>query len=86
MTRKFAYDSESSTLLASRDAVAPAPRVLRLKEVCKIVGIGRSFVYRLQAENRFPHSIKIGARAVGWLEEEVRHWLAERIAESRRDE
>ena len=50
----------------------------------KMVGLGRSFVYRLQTEKRFPHSIKIGVRAVGWLEDEVRMWLAERIADSRR--
>jgi hypothetical protein len=33
----------------------------------------------------FPHSIKIGARAVGWIEDEVRNWLADRIAASRPD-
>jgi prophage regulatory protein len=70
---------------SSPAAMSAPPRVLRLKEVCKMVGLGRSFVYRLQTENRFPHSIKIGVRAVGWLEDEVRTWLAERIANSRRD-
>ena len=50
-----------------------------------MVGLGRSFIYRLQAENRFPRSVKIGARAVGWLDDEVRAWLAERIAASRQD-
>lgn len=59
------------------------PRILRLKEVCKITGLGRSFIYQLQTEGRFPHSVKIGARAVGWVEDEVRDWLTHRIAESR---
>jgi prophage regulatory protein len=54
-----------------------------MKEVCKVTGLGRSFIYQLQTENRFPHSIKIGARAVGWLEDEVRTWLADRVAASR---
>jgi prophage regulatory protein len=68
--------------------VPPAPRaenqrVLRLPQVCAAVGFGRSFIYQLQAENRFPKAIKIGARAVGWLEIEVQEWLAERIAQSR---
>jgi len=58
-------------------------RVLRLKEVCKVTGLGRSFIYQLQAEKRFPHSIKIGARAVGWLDGEVREWLEGRIRSSR---
>jgi prophage regulatory protein len=58
-----------------------SPRVLRLKEVCRMTGLGRSFIYQLQAEGQFPRRIKIGLRAVGWLEDEVRRWLAERIAE-----
>jgi len=46
-----------------------------------MTGLGRSFIYQLQAEGQFPRRIKIGLRAVGWLEDEVRRWLAERIAE-----
>jgi predicted DNA-binding transcriptional regulator AlpA len=37
----------------------------------------------MQAENRFPRRIKIGVRAVGWLEDEVQGWLAKRIESSR---
>ena len=58
-------------------------RVLRLKEVCKVTGLGRSFIYLLQAQRRFPHNIKIGVRAVGWLESEVRQWIDNRIRSSR---
>jgi prophage regulatory protein len=57
--------------------------VLRLKEVCKVTGLGRSFIYQLQAEDQFPHSIKIGVRAVGWLECEVRAWIQHRTRVSR---
>ena len=71
MNRKVDANLPEGTL-SGPATLFPAPRILRLKEVCRIVGIGRSFVYRLQTENRFPHSIKIGARAVGWLEDEVR--------------
>jgi prophage regulatory protein len=62
---------------------SPSARFLRLKEVCKVTGLGRSFIYQLQSAKRFPHSVKIGARAVGWLEDEVRKWLADRVAASR---
>jgi prophage regulatory protein len=48
-----------------------------------MTGLGRSFIYELQAEGRFPRRIKIGVRAVGWLEEEVRKWLDDRIADGR---
>jgi prophage regulatory protein len=40
-------------------------------------------IYQMQAEGRFPQRIKLGQRAVGWLESEVRDWLATRIETSR---
>ncbi len=41
-------------------------------------------VYQLEAERRFPARVRIAARAVGWVEEEVQGWLAERVLHSRR--
>jgi prophage regulatory protein len=76
---------KASVSPAVSSATSAPPRVLRLKEVCKMTGLGRSFIYHLQTTNRFPHSIKIGVRAVGWLEDEVRRWVAGRIARSRPD-
>ena len=61
----------------------PNDRALRLKQVCQLTGLGRSMIYQMQAEGRFPQRIKLGERAVGWLESEVRDWLATRIATSR---
>jgi prophage regulatory protein len=58
-------------------------QVLRLPQVCKVTGLGRSMIYRLEAEKRFPCRIKIGLRAVGWIESEVQEWLAIRIERSR---
>jgi prophage regulatory protein len=40
-------------------------------------------IYRLEAEHQFPHRIKIGVRAVGWIEEDVREWLTQRVEHSR---
>ena len=85
MNRKVDDDLEVSTLSAASGTASP-PRILRLKEVCKVTGLGRSCIYQLQAAKRFPQRIKIGLRAVGWLENEVQKWLADRIAESRRKE
>jgi prophage regulatory protein len=64
----------------------PHQRILRLREVCALTGLRRSYIYQLQAGGRFPQRIKLGARAVGWIEEEVQKWLADRIAESRGSE
>jgi predicted DNA-binding transcriptional regulator AlpA len=37
----------------------------------------------MEADLRFPKRIKLGTRAVGWLEQEVHAWLLKRIAASR---
>ena len=58
-------------------------QVLRLPQVCKVTGLCRSMIYRLEAEQRFPTRIKIGLRAVGWIEGEVQQWLATQIERSR---
>ncbi len=57
--------------------------ILRLPMVCQATGLKRSMIYQLEAEQRFPNRIKIGTRAVGWIESEVQAWLAQRIEESR---
>ena len=63
---------------------APRIQILRLPDVCKATGLGRSMVYQLEAEQQFPARVRIAARAVGWIEEEVQGWLAERVLRSRK--
>jgi len=60
-------------------------QILRLPEVCKTTGLGRSMVYQLEAEQRFPARVRISERAVGWVEEEIQGWLAERIQRAELD-
>jgi predicted DNA-binding transcriptional regulator AlpA len=40
-------------------------------------------IYQMEADLRFPKRIKIGTRAVGWLEADVFSWLQQRIEISR---
>lgn len=54
-------------------------QMLRLPQVCKVTGLSRSSIYQLEAERRFPIRVKIGARAVGWVDAEVQRWLVDRI-------
>jgi prophage regulatory protein len=76
------YLGESEMNQTTRDAITVG-NVIRLQEVRRMTGLGRSTIYRLQADQQFPQSIKLGIRAVGWLEREVQEWLAERVASSR---
>jgi prophage regulatory protein len=52
--------------------------VLRLQAVVRTTGLGRSTIYRMEAAGQFPQRIKLGLRAVGWIESEVQAWLAAR--------
>jgi prophage regulatory protein len=58
-------------------------KILRLPQVCEVTGLCRSMIYQLEADLRFPQRVKIGVRAVGWLDKEVNAWLMRRIALSR---
>jgi len=58
-------------------------QVLRLQQVCRVTGLCRSMIYRLEAEKLFPGRVKLGLRAVGWIEAEVQQWVALRIERSR---
>ena len=58
-------------------------QVLRMPQVCKVTGLCRSLIYQLEAEKRFPSRIRLGLRAVGWIEGEVQEWLATQIERSR---
>ncbi|MEJ0039289.1 MAG: AlpA family transcriptional regulator [Gammaproteobacteria bacterium] len=67
----------------TRSAPTTNARILRLPQVCAMTGLGRSMIYQMEAERRFPPRVNIGVRAVGWVESEVQEWLRRRI-ESRR--
>lgn len=54
-------------------------RILRLKPVTARVGLAKSTLYKLIANDNFPKPIKLGARAVGWLESDIDAWLELRI-------
>ena len=54
-------------------------RIIKIKEVLNITGLGRSTMYELMATSHFPKSIPLGLRAVGWLESEVHQWVVDKI-------
>ena len=57
--------------------------LIRFSEVQKRTGYSKAWIYRLISENRFPQPIKIGARAIAFVEGEIDEWIDRRIAESR---
>ncbi len=58
--------------------------ILRLPEVKTRVGLSRSAIYLAVSREEFPRPIRLGARAVGWLESEIEEWIRERVKHSRK--
>lgn len=56
---------------------------IRLSEVQRRTGYSKAWIYRLISQKRFPSAIKIGSRAIAFVESEVDEWINQRIAESR---
>jgi prophage regulatory protein len=57
------------------------PTILRRKQVEARVGLRRSTLYSRVAEGSFPPPVRLGKRAVGWVESEISEWLERRVAE-----
>jgi prophage regulatory protein len=55
-------------------------RFYRISELCQIVGLSRSGLYKLIRENRFPRGVKLTARATGWPDDLVQKWVRDRLA------
>ena len=60
-----------------------ATTILRLPQVKIKVGLSRSSIYSAVADKRFPKPVRLGARAVGWLESEIDEWVNTQVQLSR---
>lgn len=57
--------------------------LIRLTEVQRRTGYSKAWIYKLLKEKRFPAAVKIGSRAIAFVESEINDWVNQRIAESR---
>jgi prophage regulatory protein len=59
-------------------------RVIRRRQLEARLGLARSTIYDLlRTDQGFPKPIKLGRKAVGWLEHEIDAWLAEQVRKTR---
>ena len=56
-------------------------KLIRLAEVTARTGKTRSRIYEAMAAGEFPRPVKIGERAIAFVEAEVEEWIASRISE-----
>jgi prophage regulatory protein len=54
------------------------PTILRAPAVKKRVGLSYSTIWRQEKKGAFPRRIRLSDNAVGWLEEDIQNWLANR--------
>ena len=55
-------------------------RILRLPDVELRTGFKRAHIYSLISQGRFPKSVRLGLRAVGWDSFAVENWVEDRIS------
>ena len=58
-------------------ADAHADRLIPLPEVSRRVGLGKTMIYKMIAEGRFPPPYKITPATARWSDTEVTAWIAE---------
>ena len=56
-------------------------RILRRRAVEAQTGLSRSTLYARMSADEFPRPVRLGEKAVGWLESDIEKWIADRVAE-----
>ena len=68
------YVSQAGTA----EAVTSAALLLRIAAVIQATGLGRSTIYKLIAEDKFPSPVQLTGRAVAWRRADLERWSATR--------
>lgn len=53
-------------------------KVIKIKEVINRTSLSISTIYRLSSQGKFPNKVKIGSKAVGWLESDIEDYIMQR--------
>jgi prophage regulatory protein len=57
--------------------------LLRLPAVMTKTGLSRTTIYARMSEDKFPKTVFLGRRTVGWLESDVDKWIENQVAETK---
>ena len=58
-------------------------RIYRLPQVREATGLSRSTIYGALLKGTFPAPIRLSARSVGWLADDVESWISSRPRKAR---
>lgn len=53
--------------------------IWRLPEVPRQTGLSRSTIYEMVIRGDFPHQVRLGRRAVGWIADDVDEWIHSKV-------
>jgi prophage regulatory protein len=69
----------SQTQTETKPPVDAQPAVfVRMPAVVRMTGLGRSTIYRLMADDKFPSPVRLAKRAVAWRRIDLEQWRAGR--------
>ena len=57
-------------------------QVIELKTVSELTTFSSATIYRLIKKGEFPRQIKLSERSSGWLLDDIKKWLEQRIIKS----
>lgn len=57
------------------------PMLLKRQQVEQLTSVGRSHLYAMMADDKFPRPVNLSGGRVAWLASEVHDWILARIAE-----
>jgi len=63
----------------SNQTIAVRPRLIPLKEVLGRTSTGKTRIYELLAEGRFPQPVRLG-RHIAFVESEIDTWILQQMA------
>jgi prophage regulatory protein len=55
-------------------SASDVPPFLRMPAVTRMTGLGRSTIYRLVAQDKFPSPVRLANRAVAWRRSDLERW------------
>jgi prophage regulatory protein len=73
----------SQVVRIDADADRGAAIFLRIGTVVRMTGLGRSTIYRLMAEDQFPHPVKLTPRVAAWRRTDLERWGETQASSSR---
>jgi prophage regulatory protein len=60
------------------DSISNTSSIIRRKQVQERTGLSRSSIYKLMKEGKFPKSVALSQRSIGWRSSHIDQWLEER--------